>query len=130
MYGCPLTLSCQLNYDTAHSQAMVSHYSFEFLLESTRLIEEVREIVKKNRQTKAIAILCRRCFLELASGSWDNRTMTSPSLPQPHEQRKIEQLLIRLSKMKPVSAKPAPIVQRLPALRAGRTARPQIFFST
>jgi len=33
--------------------------------------------------------------------------MTSTSLPEPHEQRKVVQLLIKLSKMMPVSAKPA-----------------------
>jgi hypothetical protein len=37
--------------------------------------------------------------------------MTQTSLPQPHEQRKVEELLVKLSKMKPISAKPAPIVQ-------------------
>ena len=36
--------------------------------------------------------------------------MTRTSLPQPHEQRKVEELLVKLPKMKPISAKPAPIV--------------------
>jgi hypothetical protein len=31
-------------------------------------------------------------------------------MPQLHEQRKVEELLVKLSKMKPISAKPAPIV--------------------
>jgi hypothetical protein len=36
--------------------------------------------------------------------------MTRPNLQhQPHEQRKIEQLLARLAKMQPTSSKPAPI---------------------
>ena len=38
--------------------------------------------------------------------------MAQTILPQPHEQRKIEQLLVKLSKVKPISAKPAPIVAR------------------
>ena len=44
--------------------------------------------------------------------------MTRTSLPQPHEQRKVEELLVKLSKMKPVFAKPAPIVLGNPAIRA------------
>jgi len=36
--------------------------------------------------------------------------MTAPNFPQPHEQRKIEKLLLKLAKLKPISAKPAPIV--------------------
>jgi hypothetical protein len=34
--------------------------------------------------------------------------MIQTSLPQPHEHRKVEELLVKLSKMKPISAKPAP----------------------
>jgi len=37
--------------------------------------------------------------------------MTQTSLPQPHEQRKVEKLLVKLSKVNPISAKPAPSVQ-------------------
>ena len=33
--------------------------------------------------------------------------MLHTSLPESHEQRKIEELLVRLSKVKPISAKPA-----------------------
>jgi hypothetical protein len=33
--------------------------------------------------------------------------MTQTILPQPHEQRKVEELLMKLLKMTPVSAKPA-----------------------
>jgi hypothetical protein len=47
-------------------------------------------------------------------------TRTGPT--QPHEQRKIEELLVKLSKMKPISAKPAPIVLGNPAIRAACTA--------
>jgi len=53
--------------------------------------------------------------------------MTQPSLPIPHEQRKIEQLLIALAKKKPVSAKPAPIAY---GESATGTAHQQLFFST
>jgi hypothetical protein len=49
--------------------------------------------------------------------------MTQTTLPQSHEQRKIEQLLVKLSKMKPVSAKPAPIVQEITTIRTGGLAR-------
>ena len=49
----------------------------------------------------------------------DNLAMTLTSLPQPHEQRKIERLLVKLSKAKPISAKPAAMVQG-----------PKVFFST
>jgi len=56
--------------------------------------------------------------------------MTQTILPQPHEQRKIEQVIVKLSKVKPISAKPAPIVQGMPAIQAGFTAHSQAFFST
>jgi hypothetical protein len=47
---------------------------------------------------------------------------------QPREQRKIEALLDKLAKAKPISAKPAPITHSQPVL--GRTAHPRVFFST
>jgi hypothetical protein len=53
--------------------------------------------------------------------------MTQSSLPIPHEQRKIEHLLIALAKKKPVSAKPAPIAY---GQSATGTANPRVFFST
>ena len=53
--------------------------------------------------------------------------MTRTSLPQPHEQRKVEELLVKLSKMKPVFAKPAPIVLGNPTIRAACTANSQVF---
>ena len=56
--------------------------------------------------------------------------MIRTTLPQPHEQRKVEELLFKLSKMKPISAKPAPIVLGNPAIRAACTANSQVFFST
>jgi hypothetical protein len=34
----------------------------------------------------------------------------STSRPRLHEQRKIEKLLLKLAKLKPISAKPAPIM--------------------
>jgi hypothetical protein len=52
------------------------------------------------------------------------------SLPQPHEQRKVEQLRVKLSKVKPISAKPAPIVLGKPAIRVACTANSQVFFLT
>jgi hypothetical protein len=36
--------------------------------------------------------------------------MTKASLFTSHEQRKIEKLLLKLAKLKPISAKPAPIM--------------------
>jgi hypothetical protein len=61
----------------------------------------------------------------------ENGSMTQNSLPQPHEQRRIEQLLVKLSKVKPISSKPAPIVQGVSATRgAACTAHSQVFFST
>jgi hypothetical protein len=56
--------------------------------------------------------------------------MTRTTLPQPHEQRKVKELLVKLSKMKPISSKPAPIVLGNPAIRAVSTANSQVFFST
>jgi len=60
----------------------------------------------------------------------ENQDMTRNNLPQPHEKRQIEQLLVKLSKVKPISAKPAPIAQGMPAIRANSTAHSQVFFST
>lgn len=34
--------------------------------------------------------------------------------PQSHEEHKIQRLLVRLSKMKPISIKPAPVNQAMP----------------
>ena len=44
----------------------------------------------------------------LPSWAWNNRQMKITSLPRPNEQRKIEKLLVKLAKIKSVSAKPAP----------------------
>jgi hypothetical protein len=56
--------------------------------------------------------------------------MTRTSLPQPHEQRKLEELHVKLSKVKPISAKPAPIVLGKSAIRAACTVNSHFFFST
>jgi hypothetical protein len=53
--------------------------------------------------------------------------MTQPSLSIPHEQRKVERLLIALAKKQPVSAKPAPIGF---GHSATGTDNPRVFFST
>jgi len=44
--------------------------------------------------------------------------MTAPNFPQPHEQRKIEKLLLKLAKLKPISAKSAPIMSRPSSITA------------
>jgi hypothetical protein len=56
--------------------------------------------------------------------------MTAPSLPIPHEQRKVEELLVTLAKKKPVSAKPAPIAFGKSAIQLANTAHARVFFST
>jgi len=54
--------------------------------------------------------------------------MTAPNFPQPHEQRKIEKLLLKLAKLKPISAKPAPIMAHSITLALDREkARSRIF---
>ena len=52
--------------------------------------------------------------------------MTQPTPYIPHEQRKIERLLLTLSKKRPVSAKPAPSEGQ----SATGTAHRRVFFST
>ena len=44
--------------------------------------------------------------------------MKLASLPKPHEQRKVEKLLIRLTSLKPVSAKPAYTVAAVNAMKS------------
>lgn len=56
--------------------------------------------------------------------------MTQANLPPRHEQRKVEELLVKLSKMKPILAKPAPIGLKQSAIRATSTANSRVFFST
>jgi hypothetical protein len=56
--------------------------------------------------------------------------MTQTNLPPRHEQRKVEELLLRLSKMKPIAAKPAPIGIEHSAVPATGTANSRVFFST
>jgi hypothetical protein len=53
--------------------------------------------------------------------------MTQASLPIPHEQRKIDQLLIALAKKQPISANPAPIAY---GQSVTGTEHPRVFFST
>lgn len=54
--------------------------------------------------------------------------MTRANVPQPHEQPQIEQLLVKLAKLKPISANTVPIVQGMPAIRAGfSVALPRVF---
>jgi hypothetical protein len=53
--------------------------------------------------------------------------MTQPMLRVPHEQRKVERLLIALSKKQPVSSKPAPIAY---GKSATGTEHSRVFFST
>lgn len=55
--------------------------------------------------------------------------MTQISQSPRHEQRKVDELLLKLSKMKPVAAKPE-IVLGKPAIRVAGTANPRVFFST
>jgi len=52
------------------------------------------------------------------------------SLPHPHEQRNIEMLLTKLATVKPISAKPAPIVRGQRVVADVPTANPQVFHST
>jgi hypothetical protein len=44
--------------------------------------------------------------------------MKITSLARPNEQRKVENLLVKLAKLKPVSAKPTPILNRNSVLRS------------
>ena len=67
------------------------------------------------------------CQLVQAWRLWQNLSMTRPSLPIAHEQRKLEQLLSALAKKQPVSAKPAPIAY---GQSVTGTAHPRVFFST
>jgi hypothetical protein len=53
----------------------------------------------------------------LAAFLWENRNMTKPNLPPPHEQRKIEELLLKLAKMKPKHGTPAPIASGISTLK-------------
>lgn len=52
------------------------------------------------------------------------------SLPRLHEQRKIEFLLTKLATVKPIAAKPAPIVRGERVVAKVPTANPKVFFST
>jgi hypothetical protein len=79
-----------------------------------------------NQNPRAVGPLLMRQLCRTL-GLWENLFMTQPSLRIPHEQRKIELLLMALAKKKPVSAKSAPIAY---GLSATGTAHPRVFFST
>ena len=68
--------------------------------------------------------------LATAATQWDNEGMTLTSLPQSHEQKKIEKLLIKLARVKAISAKPPQRVQGQPAVRVSGRAHSQVFYST
>jgi hypothetical protein len=70
--------------------------------------------------------------LRLATGAfqWDNRAMTLTSLPQSHEQRKVEKLLIKLAGVKAISAKPPQSVPGRTPVRVSGTANSRVFYST
>lgn len=55
--------------------------------------------------------------------------MSETSTPQRHEQRKLDKLLLRLSKMKPTSPKPAPVAPGKSAIRADCASNTHVFFS-
>jgi hypothetical protein len=44
--------------------------------------------------------------------------MTTSPTPRPAEQRKIEKLMVKLAKVRPISAKPAPIAHGQVALKS------------
>ena len=48
--------------------------------------------------------------LPVIGRAWDNNCMKITSLSRPNEQRKVENLLLKLAKIRPVSAKPVPIL--------------------
>jgi len=48
----------------------------------------------------------------------EDKDMSKTSLPQSHEQRKIEKLLLKLAKMKPKHETPAPIARGISTLRS------------
>jgi hypothetical protein len=56
--------------------------------------------------------------------------MTFTSLPQSHEQRKVEKLLIKLARVKAISAKPPQSVQGQTPVRFSGTANSRVFYST
>jgi len=56
--------------------------------------------------------------------------MSNPGLPHRHEQQKIDKLLLRLSKIQPVSPKPAPMTPAKPPSRAACGSNLRVFFST
>jgi hypothetical protein len=72
----------------------------------------------------------RNFRLATVATQWDNRGMTRTSPPEYHEQRRIEKLLIKLSRAKAISAEPAQRVEDQPAILATGTSRSRVFYST
>jgi hypothetical protein len=62
------------------------------------------------------AVDCSQYSIALVTGD-GNMRMKITSLSRPNEQRKVENLLVKLAKLKPVSAEPIPIVNRTSVLR-------------
>jgi len=54
--------------------------------------------------------------------------MTQANLPRPHEDKKVEELRIRLEKLQATTQKPPQSMQ--PMIRLYGTAHKQVFFST
>jgi len=48
---------------------------------------------------------------------WSDQSACISSVSKPHEQRKIEKLLVKLAKIKPMSGKPGPIMSGHSVLR-------------
>ena len=76
---------------------------------STENVDQLRLDHKK-------AIECSQSSIALVTGD-GNARMKITSLSRPNEQRKVENLLVKLAKLKPVSAEPIPIVNRTSVLR-------------
>lgn len=76
---------------------------------STENLDQLRLDHKK-------AIGCSQNSIALVTGDGNTRMKTT-SLSRPNEQRKVENLLVRLAKLKPVSAELIPIVNRTSVLR-------------
>jgi hypothetical protein len=52
------------------------------------------------------------------SSLWEDRAIIRASLFPSHEQRKIEKLLLKLAKLKPISAIPAPVMNGSSSIKA------------
>jgi hypothetical protein len=56
--------------------------------------------------------------------------MTQTILPQPHEQKRVEKLLVKLSTVKAISPKPPQSVRQEPTIFLSATAHSRVFYST